>query len=122
MYVDRLVDAGALGRAPTAERVELFAAEARRVLLRMRVCAWLDDCPGLAAEALRLRMSAEPFGAVSLACIGTEIERHAAQGSTAGMEGRVEYAFRVLAATRLTLLDSPLFRPTAPCSNMGRSA
>lgn len=123
MYVERLLDAERLPREGLApERAELFAAEARRKLLSMRVCAWLGDGAGLAAEAAELKLSSGALGAVCLQGVCTEIEQRARQGRAAGLEGRVEYALRVLEATRVTMLESPLFSRAGPCSNMAAKA
>lgn len=102
---------GGGGTAFALELLEMFAAEARRALLRMRVCAWLGDTAALAREAHRLKGSSASMGAARLAAECVELERRAYEDCAEGLEARVEYALNVLEATREGILRCDILSP-----------
>jgi len=110
---------GDAGPAFVLELLKMFAAEARRALLRMRVCAWLGDMRALAREAHRLKGSSASMGAARLAAECAELERRARGERSLGLEARVEHALGVLEATREGMLHCHCLFPYAGrCSNI----
>lgn len=113
---------GSQGQPYAAELLELFTAEARRALLRMRVSAWLGDAGALAREAHRLKGSSGSVGATRLQAECLALERCAREGDLGelvGLEERIEYALGVLQATREGILQcESLFRDAGDWSTM----
>lgn len=98
------------GTSFVLELMDIFAADARGALERMRACARLGDSGALAREAHRLKGSSGTLGAVRLAGECLEIERRARAGSCADLEARVEGALTLLDTTRRGIDD--FFRGT----------
>lgn len=98
------------GSAFVLELVEVFAADARGSLERMRGCARSGDADALVREAHRLKGTSGTLGALRLAGECLEIERRARAGQCDGLEERVEGALTLLDATRGGILD--FFRGT----------
>jgi len=82
------------------ELAEVFTADARGTIERMRACARRGDCGTLAREAHRLKGSSGTLGAVGLAGACLEIERRARAGACGDAETRVDEALALLDATR----------------------
>lgn len=116
---------GQAGAPLALELLEAFAADARRTLLRMRVCAWLGDATTLAREAHRLKGSSGSVGAARLQAECLALERCARAGDLGeliGLEERIEHALDVLQATRQDMLRcETLFPKAGRCSTMQRA-
>ena len=103
------------------ELLVLFAAEAYRSLMRIRVSAWLGDALSLQREAHRLKGTSGSMGATRLQKECIALERCAGEGDLSdllGLEERIEYAFCVLRETREGLRSPTLYRKARGCSNM----
>lgn len=98
------------GTSFVLELAEIFAADARGALERMRACARKGDAGTLAREAHRLKGSSGTLGALRLAGECLEIERRARAGGCADLEARVDGALTLLDATRGGIRD--FFRGT----------
>jgi len=129
--IDELFDLQAVGELATLHRtqgeefmrglLELFAADAHRALVRMRVSAWMGDAAALLREAHRLKGSSGSFGAKRLAaeCFAHErCAREGELGELVGLEERIEHALSVLQFTRQCIRSARLFQKAAGCSNM----
>ena len=106
------------------EELLLFAADARRGLLRMRASAWLGDAGSLQDEARRLKDASSSIGAVRLQVECAALERCASEGSLdelVGLEERIEHAFSILEQT-CEGIRTCLFQKARACSNMGPAA
>ena len=109
------------GDAPARELLELFAADAHRCLVRIRVSAWLGDAAALRSEAHRLKGTSGSVGAARLEMECAALERCAAEGDLGallGLEERIEHAFSVLRETRDAIRSPALFPKARRCSNM----
>jgi|KBSMisStandDraft_5_1062788.scaffolds.fasta_scaffold12438_2 HPt (histidine-containing phosphotransfer) domain-containing protein len=135
MRIEELFDVEALGELATLHAsqgeefmrglLELFAADAHRALLSMRVSAWMGDAVGLAREAHRLKGSSGSFGARRLEAECRVLERCAREGDLGGLIGleeQIEHALRVLHATREGIRHAELFRKSHGCCNMQQAA
>ena len=109
------------GDAPARELLELFAADAHRTLVRMRVSAWLGDAVSLRREAHRLKGTSGSVGATRLQTECIALEKCAGDGDLGdlvGLEERIEYAFCVLQETCEGIRSPTLYRKARRCSNM----
>ena len=131
MGIDELFDLQAVGELATLHRtqgeesmralLELFAAEAHRALVRMRVSAWMGDAAALLREAHRLKASSGSFGAKRLEAECLALERCARDGKPGAfrsVEQRVEQALSVLQFTREGIRSPRLFHKAGRCSNI----
>lgn len=84
--------------------LEIFTADARDCLERMRRHVHHGDAASLAREAHRLKGSSGTVGAILLAVECREIERSARAGLCTGLEPKIEQARDVLDATRVGLV------------------
>ena len=103
------------------ELLELFAADAHRSLMRIRVSAWLGEADSLKREAHRLKGTSGSIGATRLQMECIALERCAGEGDLGelvGLEERIEHAFSVLKETRDGIRSSALFQKARRCSNM----
>jgi len=129
--IEELFDLQAVGELVSIHRthdddfmrglLELFAADAHRALLSMRVSAWMGDAAALLREAHRLKGSSGSFGATCLQAECLALERCAREGhpgSPLWLEERIEHALRVLQFTREGIRSPALFRKARRCSNM----
>jgi HPt (histidine-containing phosphotransfer) domain-containing protein len=110
------------GNEAARELLELFAADAHRSLMRIRVSAWLDDATTLCREAHRLRGTSGSVGAARLEMECAALERCAGEGDLGallGLEERIEHAFSVLRETCEAIRSPALFPKARRCSNMG---
>jgi HPt (histidine-containing phosphotransfer) domain-containing protein len=135
MPIEELFDVETLGELATLHAsqgeefmrglLELFAADAHRTLVAMRVSAWMGDAASLAREAHRLKGSSGSFGARRLEAECRVLERCAREGDLGGLLGleeQVEQALGVLDAMREGIRHPELFRKARGCSNMERTA
>jgi len=102
--------------------LELFAADAHRALVSIRVSAWLGDAAALRREAHRLKGTSGSVGATRLQTECIALERCAGEGDLSGMLGleeRIEHAFFVLQETREGIRSFALFPKARRCSTMG---
>jgi len=135
MLIEDLFDVEALGELATVHAsqgeefmrglLELFAADAHRTLVSMRVSAWMGDAVALAREAHRLKGSSGSFGARRLEAECRVLERCAREGDLGGLLGleeQIEQALGVLRATREGIRHPELFRKPPGCCNMRQAA
>ena len=110
------------GNEVARELLELFAADAHRCLVLIRVSAWLGDAATLRREAHRLKGTSGSVGAARLGMECAALERCAEEGDLGallGLEERIEHAFSVLQETRDAIRSLALFPKARGCSNMG---